>query len=679
MKLLRNIAISVLFLVSAGVSGPLRADEPEPLPENLTEIGLGELMNLDLRITSATRRSQKVSTVPAAVYVITGEEVRRSGVRHVAEVLRLAPGVEVARINSNTWAVSIRGLNQQFSYQILVLLDGKSVFTPLFSGTFWETIDLHFDTIERIEVIRGPGASVWGANAVNGVINIITKNSAETQGTTVSSGGGSAERYFHSILHGGEISEDHTYRLSHQFTRRAANKLQSGGSAEDDWDIASVAFRSDARISKSETFAFLADGYREEEYLPVSVPSLNAPFVDADTYSSDSGNNGASASVRYENHLTDTDTAQLNFDYIFEDRNGDILPLTRHSLNGETLYETSLTESLGFVGGLGYRISVDETNGNFAEVLEPQSRTLHLYNGFMQFQQSLFDEEVRILAGTKLEYHTVGGFEPMPTARVLWAPTHTWSIWTAYSRAASTPGRVFDDLTLPLQTIPGQGGAPTAMVAAIGGEDMQSSVLNAYEIGVKRQLSSDVYVDLTGYYFDDNHVIGIESGEPYLGELEGTGPIPIVPLYFGNGYRASSYGSEASLDWAVSNGFSVSTFYSYFHANVQGGETGLESEELLKEGNSPAHTFGIRSHILLCEGLELDPNLRYVDSLKFGNIPGYWELGVRAAYRIRKNLELIVSGQDLLHDSHLENSGTVFSPPLTRIERSVWAELKLTL
>lgn len=649
------------------------------LPSDLTAIGLQELMNLDLRVTTATRRRQKVSETASALYVITAEDIRRSGARHIAEALRLAPGVEVARINSNNWAVSIRGFNQRFAHQILVLVDGRSVFTPLFSGTFWETLSVNLQDVEQIEVIRGPGGSVWGANAVNGVINIVTWNSKETIGTRVESGGGSHERYFHNFRHGTEITDDTTLRVSHEVSLREHNELQDGSRADDDWGFVNGGFRLDSQLSDDESLTLLGDGYYQENDLPVSVPLRGPPFVDTETFSGGSYNSGANGSLRYKRMLPSGDDLELGLDYIFEKRAGDILPLTRHSARSELLYHLTFDAATTMTAGAGYSLDMDSTDGNFAEFLVPDSLTTHLYHGFAQVQRSFFDEQLKFLLGSKLEHNSYSGLEVMPTGRVVWTPSHALSVWAAYSRAASPPGRAFDDTRLPVQYLPASGMMPESLVVVEGSSDVESTLVDAYESGIRRQFSADVFADLSVFYNDFSSLLGLESDLPRFDSLSGFGdPLLLIPAKFGNSYKAYSYGSEASVEWGVNEALSLSAFYTFMHLTVQQGDNSLDSEQLLKQGNSPEHSFGFRARVNLNDAVEVDPNLRYVDGLPFGDISGYWELDLRVMWKIVDDITLSVVGRDLLHDSHRENLGTVFAPPQTRIERSVWGSLAVT-
>ncbi|MCB0319651.1 MAG: TonB-dependent receptor [Bdellovibrionales bacterium] len=667
----------VLFIVLVNcLSANLQAQESEPPLPDLTEIGIEQLMNLDLNVTTVTRKKQTVSSIPGSVYVLTSEEIRRSGAQHIAEALRLVPGVEVARINSNTWAVSIRGFNQRFSDQILILVDGRIVYTPLFSGTFWETIDFPLEIVDRVEVIRGPGASVWGANAVNGVINIITKSSKDSEGVHISSGGGGSTPFYESSVIGGAFSEENTFRLSQKFIKYSSNDTITGENARDSWKIASVNLRTDSDLGGGDTFSLLADGYYESEFNIVTVPSLEPPFIDSDTYTGDGRNYGSSLSLRYNDEVKKDESLHLNLDYIFEERNGDILPLTRHSLHLEGLYDGMLTDDLGYVTGVGYRLDSDKINGNFAEEVIPDSRDTNLFNGFLQLQQSLLDDEVRLLLGTKVEHNDYSGFEVMPTARALWTPFHAFSIWAGYSHAASTPGRVFQDTKLPLAVVPSPVPELPAVVTAFGGHDIDSKLLDAYEIGMRRQFSSTVFIDVSTFYFDYRDIIGVEEGIPFVGSLrEVESPALIIPLEFGNGYDGYAYGGEVSVDWAATHWFQLTTFLTTLHTEVTGGVGTLDSEKSLKSGNSPEIAAGFQPRFSLPWDIEIDPTLRYVDRIDYGEIPSYWELNLRVGYHASENISFAVMGENLLDSGHLEHLGTIFSPPATEIGRSVRGEV----
>jgi iron complex outermembrane receptor protein len=680
-KLVLNYLL-LIILLTVFIPNSILLAEDEILPEDLTTIGLDALMNIDMRVTTATRRSQKVSSVPAAVYVLTSDDIKRSGVRHLAEALRMAPGVEVARVSGNRWSVSIRGFNQQYSAFCLVLLDGRPIFTPLFSGVFWETLDVPIEIVDRIEVVRGPGSSVWGANAVNGVISITTKQAKENLGTLFATGGGNQEKYFHRIINGGKISDDTYYRVSHQHSVRDENIFDSTRTpASDRWRISSLDFRLDSDISNSEKFTFLSNSYYESDYLPVSNPTLSPPYFDNQEFSAEAYNSGTNLSTRYESIESQDVTNRFNFDYIFETREGKVLPLTRHALNFEGLRESKLNDSLDFIGGVGYRVSFDNTEGNALEELIPESRVLNLVSGFAQLQQSLFNDKVSLLGGLKTEYFDIGGFQLMPTVRALWTPQEGTSTWVAYSQGASNQGRILDNLKLPIQYIPSSDPSlPGTMVTAFGNQSSLSPTkLTGVEAGIRQQIGADLFVDLTGFSYEYDNVFGFEPGNPFLGNIRDINdPLFIFPLEFGNSYSANSHGAEISIDAALSDRASISGFYTLLNLNVNRSASGLDSETLLKEGNSPQSMSGIRGRFTLAEGLTLDPSLRYVDSLKYGNIPSYWQLGTRLGWKYNKNLEFVLSGQDLIGGSHLENQGTIFAPQLIRIEKSIWAEVIYT-
>lgn len=674
-----NQHLLFIFLTTVFFQVACIQTEALAMPEDLTSIGLRELMNLDLKVTTATRRKQKVSKTAAALYVITKDDIRRSGARHVAEALRLAPGVEVARIDSNTWAVSIRGINQTFSDLLLVLIDGRIVYTPLFSGTFWETLPVDVNDVERIEVIRGPGASVWGSNAVNGVINIVTKSALSSESARVEVGGGSHERYFHSTAKTTELGEKTAIKLTHQFSSRAENKLESGGRAQDDWSIATGGIRLDSELNAREELTVIADGYYQEEFYPAVAPSFDPPYIDSSSFAGENYNSGANSSLRYKNQLSEDEELRLNTDYIYEKRNSSVLGLRRHSIQGEAIYDRQLFEHTTATSGLGMNWYTDDTAGNFIETLDPESRTTQLYHGFLQLQHHLFDDSVHLLVGTKLEHNDYSGFEVMPTGRLVVEPNDSSSVWFSYSRAASTPGRAFDDTLLPVQFIPGSAGGPDTLVTVEGSNDIESMLLDAYEMGYRKQLSHSFFADIAVFYFDYSQLQGLHMGPPRSGPFLGEAPdATIVPLVFGNRYDAWSYGGELSLDYAPEDQFNLSLFYSYLNLNVSGSDSTLDSEVLLKEGNSPEHSAGLRASFMPLPDVEIDSSLRYVDSLKFGEIPGYWELDARLAYTLDDQTELALVGRDLLHNNHIENQGSIFSPPRIEIERSVWGSIRVT-
>jgi iron complex outermembrane receptor protein len=400
-----SLAATVL---AAGIS---RAAAPD-----YTEMSLEQLM--DVEVTSVSRRPQKASEAAAAVFVLTREDIRRAGVTSVPDALRLVPGVEVARISTNTWAISIRGFNSRFANKLLVMIDGRSVYTPLFSGVFWDHHDVLLEDVDRIEVVRGPGASLWGANAVNGVINIITRHTKDTQGTFARGTAGNVEQGIAEVRHGGRIDAA-TYRLYAKGRIRESGETEAGANAGDDWKVGLVGFRGDTEAGAD---SFLLEGQYQwsEASERASVITLTPPF--ADTGNLDNNSNGGYLLGRWSRELSDE--SSLSVQGYYDHRQFDDVRLSerRDTFDLQLQHNFSPLPHHEVVWGAGYRLVTDGIDNTFSVSFDPESRTTHLFSSFVQDTFTLLEDELDLVVGTKLEHNDFTGFEVQPNARLLWRP-----------------------------------------------------------------------------------------------------------------------------------------------------------------------------------------------------------------------------------------------------------------
>ena len=609
-------------------------------PTELKRLSLEELV--DTEISSASRRPEPISQASSAIDVVTDETIRRSGVTNIPDALRLAAGVEVAQIDGHTWAISARGFNLSTSNKMQVLMDGRSLYTPLFSGVFWDVQRTFLPDLEQIEVVRGPGATLWGANAVNGVINIQTKHAKDTQGFVLDTGGGNEEGYV-GVRYGGRIGRDTYYRAYVMHQRHDDLNLEWAGDGEDDTEFTQGGFRIDSKFGIEDTFTVQGDGYVG------SFGQFNGPDIDVD---------GGNIIARWGRQLglDSTITVQGYFDFthrlipnVFEERRqtGDI------ELEGRFVWGQH-----DVVYGANYRVSCDDI-GNLGPTLAflPAEETVHLISGYVHDEWHIVPRKFTVAVGSEFEYNTFSGFEIQPTARFAWTPTSNQTFWGAISRAVRTPTRIDQDLVAPN---PAFGGMPILL----GNRDFESEELIACEVGYRVQPTRTLFLDFAAYYHDYEK---LRSVEPI-----GVGPVPVE---LRNRNEGESYGGTAGVRWGVTDWWQLAGNVTILKVNVEGEPGSRDPNQGRSEWNDPDYFFSIRSSLDLPGNIEFDSIVRYVDDLPHPATPSYCELDLRLGWSPVKNLELAVVGRNLLDPHHPEFRGTTVS---REVRRSVLATLRWT-
>ena len=642
-------------------------------PLALKNLSLEELSQIE--VVAPSKEPVKASKVPAAIYVITGEDIRRSGATCIPEALRLAPGVEVARIDSSKWSIGIRGFGSRLTRSVLVLIDGRTVFTPLFDGTYWEVQDTMMDDIDRIEVIRGPGGTIWGPNAVNGVINIITKNSADTKGWLASAGGGNEEQGFVNFRYGGGDSRGLSYRFySKAFTR--GPELHSDGRNFDDWRGGQGGFRIDWRRNDRDTFTVQGDLYAQETGESVNVVSYTQPYsLIVDSNESLSGGN---LLARWERTINPGNDFRLQVYYDRTNRHESNFGELRNSFDFDFLQRIALPARQRISWGFGARVD-PVTNIEVASGLTflPLQRTDYLLTGFVQDEITLAENRLNLTLGTKLiSTNLSGGALPEPSARLLWTPSANQSFWAAYTHALRTPSDSEANFNLSGYLGNLSNGTPY-FARFIANPDFAPEQLNGYELGYRQLIRRNIYVDTTAFY---NHFHDLFSediiGAPFLE----TTPAPaheLLPAQFRNGLMGYTKGIEIAPEWRPASFWRLHGSYSYLHMNLGkspgSGDVGSAPGIV---GSSPQHQVTVISSTDLSKVLQLDLTYRYVSSLPGQNVPAYSTGDVRFGWRFRPQFELSLVGRNLLQPSHPEY-GT--DPgPLVEIRRSAYAKLTWT-
>ncbi len=659
---------------AAWASGP----EPETAPaaaahrgssRDLADLSIEDLMNIE--ITSTARKPVRLSDATSAIFVITAEDIRRSGAQAVPEVLRMVPGLEVARISANQWAVSARGFNGRFANKLLVLIDGRSVYTPSFSGVYWEVQDLMLEDVQRIEVVRGPGAALWGANAVNGVINIITKTAKSTQGGLATVSAGTEERESLAVRYGGAAGDNVRYRVYTKHFERDGSVSPAGRSYADDGEMVRGGFRLDWTASAKDSVTLQGDAYSGIVGQVLSLPDVTtAPY--AILVEDQPRVSGGNVLARWQRAISSSSEFKLQFYHDRTDRR-EVTYQERHDTTDlEFDHRFRLGKRQEIVWGMGYRFIADHIRGTYYVSTSPEHRREEIVSAFLQDEITAITDRLTFTLGTKVEHNEYTGYEVQPSARMLWTPGERHSIWSAASRAVRTPSRIDQDglantyvyPTLPLPTL----------IRINGNPDFKSEELLAYEAGYRFQPVETLFLDLAAFY---NIYDNLRSGEPGTPFADGPPPHLVLPFTTDNKLNARVYGFELAAEWRVKPWWSLNGAYTFLEMDLYRDEGGQDDLLLHAGGQSPRHQASLRSSLNVTKNVEFDAWLRYVDELPYLAVKQYLNLDLRLGWKARKDLELVLAGQNLLDDRRQEFAREIFTVP-AEIQRSVYARLVWT-
>ena len=637
-------AAQLLWMVSCGFlsaaeSPATQTNLSNASPLQLKKLSLEDLMNLD--VTSVSKRPEPYFRAPAAIQVITQDDIRRSGASSIPEALRLADNLQVAQVNSQEWAITARGFNGNYANKLLVMIDGRTVYTPLYSGVFWDVQDYLMEDIDRIEVISGPGATLWGANAVNGVINIMSKSAKETQGFLLETGGGTEMRGFGGLRYGGVLATNVYYRVYGKFFDRDSTVFANGKDADNGWRNGQGGFRMDWEASAQNTVTVQGDIYDG------SLDQRNGGHTQV---------GGGNLLSRWTHSFSEDSQLSLQMYYDRTDRrmfNSASEYLDTYDF--DTQYSLPVGERNKLIMGLGYRFTHDKIENVNALGFLPPILDRNLFSVFVQDEIKILDS-LSFTMGSKLEHNDYTGWEVQPSGRISWGVTSNQTIWGAVSRAVRTPSRFDTDLFLPAK--------PPFLLA--GGENFVSENVYAYELGYRVRPHPKVSLTASTFYNDYDHL-------RTLTVITATTPYTIA-----NNMEGRTYGAELNGTWQVRDDWRLKAGYTVLkeQLHVTAGHT--DNSHTLLETQDPQQQFSVGSSVDFPHKIEWDTRLRWVDSLqnysggKFGSVPNYFELEVRVGWQVNDHLELSLVGQNLLHDQHPEYS----FPSATRseIERSFYGK-----
>lgn len=628
----------------------------------LKELSLEELM--DIQVTSVSRKEESLASAAAAISVVKSEDIRRSGATSIPEALRFVPSLHVARRNSNSWALGSRGFSSINSEKLLVLSDTRSIYTPLYSGVFWDVQDYLLQDIDRIEVIGGPGAALWGSNAVNGVININTKRAQDTQGTYAEALIGNEEQEA-GLRYGGTTAGGLSYRVFGKHFERDSSS-HPGATSQDDWRMSHVGFRSDWAASASDALTVQGDVYRGEigQFSPsIVITGRPGPTGDLGTDAS-----GGNVLARWRHTLRAGSELQLRAYYDRTTRDNESFRDELDTFDLDVQHHFSPTAHQDLTWGLAYRLTDNTNIGKGIFALDPRSSKDNLVSAFVQDQIGLADA-VRLTLGTKLEYNDFSGFEYQPSVRLAWQLSPRHVAWTAVSRAARVPTRLERDIAVDLNDP-----ASNPIARLLGNRDFESEELLAYEAGYRWQPAEKLTLDVTAFHHRYEGLASLEVGAQFIA-ADGRVVIPVVNRNLNDG---RSTGASLLATMAPQKFWRVTASYSYIDINIEPGGQDLNRGRFI-EGATPRHQFGVRSLLDVGERWQIDVQLRHhspieslPDIVSGEGIDAYSELDVRAGWQATEQLAVSIVGQNLLHDEHIE-----FGTPEARggIERSVYGKI----
>ncbi len=677
----------------------------------MADKSMEELMNVD--VTSVSRKDQKLTKTPAAVYVITQEAIERSGATIIPDLLRMVPGVQVAQVEANRWAISVRGFNDIYSNKVLVLIDGRTVYTPTFSGVYWDQIDIPLNTIERIEVVRGPGGTVWGANAVNGVISIITKKSNETEGALVSAGSGSEQTADYLAQYGGKVGSAFSYRAFGHYASFGDLPTAQGSNGHDGWLMRHAGFRTDWNRSAKNTF--MAEGnFFQTNGSQTTIDPLGA-FIGGRTLKLT--NSAADIlflwthkhSERFDSALQIYDSSYLRYDAGLREKT--------NVLDFDYKSHLLLGSRNDIVWGAGYRLTTDRLGSQdnrvntlstlgFSVSFAPPSKNYGLFNTFFQDEIRLA-ENLSLTVGSKLEHNAFTGFEYEPSARFAWTPKDNQTLWLSASRAVRQPSRFDTALNIDFPLIP-LGHGLFLNQKTLGNPYLNAETVKDYELGYRISPTKRILFDFTGFYSFYNDLESSALAAPIISPSP-QGLIITNRLVNGNRLTAQDYGVEATANWNVNSRWKLSGNYSFLKMNlyssaadagllaaafqssvfnqalgmplVQGILLGVLNKftngDNVVQRTSPRNQFNLQSYVDLTPRLSFDTSLYFVGELPAPSIHAYARLDSKIGWKFDKHITVALVGQNLLDPHHLE-FGSAFQAVATEVPRSVFGKVVWT-
>lgn len=661
--LLLSVAITLLSTSNSAYS------ETDPLAD-LMKLSIEDLEKV--KVTSVSRKPESRFKAASSITVLTQDDIKRSGLTSIPEALRLVPGVNVARVDSNKWSISVRGFNRVFSNKLLVLIDGRTVYTPLVSGVYWDTQDLNFEDLDRIEVIKGPGASMWGSNAVNGVINIITKHSKLTVGNHITATKGNFERGTYSFRHGRKLSDNAYLRVFGKHSSfNETNQVNSNTGIDDDWYFSRAGFRSDFSTSSGSDFHVQGEFHHGREQQLYVVPGLVANNVSGNINADDYIKGGhLLGSWTKTKPSGDEQKLQVYFDYKRRDTTGVLKQgIATFDIDYQNIQRLSDRNQL--VWGLGYRLFHDNlndlelSNGITYVDYEPERTYNNLISAFLQNEYYIIPDKLAFTIGSKLEHNYYTDFEIQPNARLAWHPNNNNTLWLAVSRAVRIPTRSERSLSSVFTST----GGGFVRLSASDDRNFDSEQLTAMEFGYRTQPNWWSSFDLSLFYNKYDELRTFETGTSAF-----ITPNTVLEGIAENLGYAETYGLELATRFTINRNWNVFLNYSLLEMETHLRKTSSDTSLFREEDRPPEQQLNILSRLNISPNLSLDNNVFFVDQLAASNIDAYTRFDTAIHWKYKDNLEFSFVGQDLFGSGHQESTPNLYSRN-AQIGRSVFAKL----
>ena len=659
-----NKAIKTYFIGSLSILLPLLSVNTLATEEtDITHFSLEELMNME--VSSVAKKNQPMSDAAAAIYVITSEDIRRSGLASIPELLRLVPGMQVAHIDGNKWAISSRGFNSRWASKLLVLMDGRTLYNPMFSGVYWDVQGTVINDIERIEVIRGSGGAVWGANAMNGVINIITRHSRDTQNGLITASVGDLNNNI-DVRFGGQISDNAWFKVYAQSEDKDDFNPPDDNNAHDAQDMKRLGFKTDWSFNSGSELSIHGDTYRGD--VKSTRGDLENVYSSAQFIPVEIEVTGSNLVARYSKKLSENSSWTIQ-GYIDKAKRLD--SSTKESVDTYDLefqHNFSISDSQVFNWGLSYRSIDDSITGDFTVIFDPISSKQELYGAFFQ-DEIKFSENATLTFGSKFEHNYITGIEAQPSIRMLWGLAENQRLWASWGKSVATPARVFSDIRInaaafssPYVDPDGPGPLPAGapiLVSIVGNKNIKSEYMESLELGYRNQLDDKISIDATVFH---NHYSQLHSSERSFA-IEGT-PFPthaVIFSTFDNLMEGESYGIELSTKFQIQPDWRIDGSFNWIYMDFNLLEVSTDETRIADtEDVVPKKQLQLHSYWDINDDISFNLSLYYVDKINVRNaveradISAYTRLDLALSWQITDTLDMSIVGQNLLDDGHIE-------------------------
>ncbi|HET9862599.1 MAG TPA: TonB-dependent receptor [Steroidobacteraceae bacterium] len=635
--------------------------------DTLKRMSFEELMNVE--VTSVSRTTEPLRDAAAAVAILTHDDLRRSGAITIPDALRNVPGIHVGQQTAHAWAIGARGFSNVNSEKLLVLSDTRSIYTPLVSGVAWDVQDFLIDDIERIEVIRGPGAALWGSNAVNGVINITTRSARDTHGLFATARVGTFDEYSAALRYGAETDGGVNYRVFGKFFDRDGTDHPSV-TEDDDWRMGHVGFRTDWDGAAQDSFTVQGDAYRAEA--GQLAPAITVIGREGPAGPLEMDLSGGNLLARWRHRESDGGDVQLRAYYDYNRRDDPSFVDTLHTFDIDFQKHFTAGGRHEVLWGASYRLTSNRNRPGVIFALDPEKSDDNLFSGFIQDQISLTDAW-RLTLGTKLEHNDFSDFEVQPSLRVAWVPDPNQTLWASVSRAVRVPTRFERDIAVDISDPAGN-----PVIRLLGNEDFEPEELLAWEAGYRWRPLDKLSMDLALFYNDYDQLASLEIGDPFIDPADGRTVIPVVSTNLMDG---RTYGAELLVEWQPLPQWRLTASYSYIDMDLTPLGEDLNRNEWV-EGSTPRNMAGLHSSLTL-GGIEIDAQYRYQSRIRSlpliitgEGIAGYSEIDLRLGWHASDQWSVSLVGQNLLHERHAE-----FGPPEERgaLERAAYVKVEWRL